>query len=72
MTCQASEEDLLPKLEELGFEKGWGKDRTRIKETMNLLLDIMEAKILFYSCITFLIRDNLLVLVLCQLLRCGN
>lgn len=40
---QASEEDLLPKLEELGFEKGWGKDRSRIKDTMNLLLDIMEV-----------------------------
>ena len=40
---QTSVEELLPKLEELGFGKGWGKDQHTIKETMNLLLDILEV-----------------------------
>ena len=40
---QDDEENLWGKLEELGFERGWGKDVPRIKETMNLLLDILEV-----------------------------
>ena len=35
--------ELLPKLEELGFERGWGEDRARIQETVRLLLDILEV-----------------------------
>ena len=41
--------ELLPKLEELGFERGWGKDRARIQETMRLLLDILEVSSLAVS-----------------------
>ena len=40
---QDDKENLWGKLEELGFERGWGKDVPRIKETMNMLLDILEV-----------------------------
>ncbi|MCW3490156.1 sucrose synthase [Dethiobacter alkaliphilus] len=32
-----------PALQELGFEPGWGRDLPRIRETMRLLSDILEA-----------------------------
>jgi sucrose synthase len=31
------------KLKDLGFEPGWGKDAGRVRETMHLLLDLLEA-----------------------------
>lgn len=32
-----------PRLRELGFEPGWGSDAQRVRETMRLLLDLLEA-----------------------------
>ena len=34
---------LCPALRSMGFEPGWGRDATRMRETMQLLLDILEA-----------------------------
>ena len=36
-------EQVLGKLEELGFEAGWGKNAARIQDTMRLLMDILEV-----------------------------
>jgi sucrose synthase len=36
-------EDMAPELAVLGFEPGWGERAPRIRETMQLLLDILEA-----------------------------
>jgi sucrose synthase len=36
-------DELSVKLRALGFEPGWGRDAARITETMQLLLDILEA-----------------------------
>jgi sucrose synthase len=36
-------EDLSRELRRLGFEPGWGRTPARIRETMELLLDILEA-----------------------------
>jgi sucrose synthase len=36
-------EELTRELRRLGFEPGWGRTPTRIRETMELLLDILEA-----------------------------
>ena len=36
-------EELAPRLRALGFEPGWGKDAARIRNYMELLLDILEA-----------------------------
>ncbi len=41
--ADASWEALSPKLRALGFEPGWGNRSRRIEETMQLLLDILEA-----------------------------
>ncbi|MDW7649743.1 MAG: sucrose synthase [Bacillota bacterium] len=35
--------DVSPKLQELGFEPGWGKDVGRIRDTLRLLSGILEA-----------------------------
>lgn len=40
--------EVLQKMEELGFERGWGRDRARIRETIGLLLDILE--VCLHSC----------------------
>ena len=34
---------VCPELRTMGFEPGWGKDVRRMRETMQLLLDILEA-----------------------------
>jgi len=34
---------LAADLRELGFEPGWGRDAARVRETMQLLLDLLEA-----------------------------
>ncbi len=36
-------EDMYPELRSYGFEPGWGNDVARIRNTMQLLLDILEA-----------------------------
>ncbi|EIC19712.1 sucrose synthase [Thiorhodovibrio frisius] len=36
-------EELAPDLRPLGFEPGWGCDAARVRNTMGLLLDILEA-----------------------------
>ncbi len=36
-------EDVAPELAVIGFEAGWGQRAERIRETMQLLLDILEA-----------------------------
>ncbi|MBK5971144.1 MULTISPECIES: sucrose synthase [Thiorhodovibrio] len=36
-------EELAPELRALGFEPGWGSDAARVRSTMGLLLDILEA-----------------------------
>ena len=36
-------EDVYPELRSYGFEPGWGNDVARIRNTMQLLLDILEA-----------------------------
>ena len=36
-------EELAPRLRSLGFEPGWGKNAGRIRASMELLLDILEA-----------------------------
>jgi sucrose synthase len=36
-------ENLYPELRTYGFEPGWGNDAARIRDTMRLLLDILEA-----------------------------
>ncbi|MBN1417664.1 MAG: sucrose synthase [Planctomycetes bacterium] len=36
-------EEVSPRLRHLGFEPGWGKDAGTMRETMQLLLDILEA-----------------------------
>ncbi|WPL19940.1 Mannosylfructose-phosphate synthase [Thiorhodovibrio winogradskyi] len=36
-------EELAPELRPLGFEPGWGCDAARVRNTMGLLLDILEA-----------------------------
>ena len=35
--------EVAPEMRALGFEAGWGDDNARIRETMGLLLDILEA-----------------------------
>ena len=35
--------EVAEQLRELGFEAGWGSRLGRIRETMNLLLDILQA-----------------------------
>ena len=36
-------EELAPRLRAMGFERGWGKNAGRIRASMELLLDILEA-----------------------------
>ena len=36
-------DDLHPELRSLGFEAGWGNNRKTVRESMRLLLDILEA-----------------------------
>ena len=40
---QASHQDVADLIQHLGFEKGWGNTVMRIRETMSLLLDILQA-----------------------------
>ncbi len=42
-TLQGGEDDFPRELRRLGFEVGWGRTRERISESMELLLDILEA-----------------------------
>ena len=35
--------EFSPELNRLGFEVGWGDDAARVRETMQLLLDVLEA-----------------------------
>jgi len=35
--------ELAPKMNQLGFAPGWGHNATRVAETMNMLMDILEA-----------------------------
>lgn len=39
----ANYRDLCAELRAMGFEPGWGRDAARMRETMQLLLDILEA-----------------------------
>lgn len=41
--ADAEWDELAPRLRALGFEAGWGRDASRIRETMSLLSDILEA-----------------------------
>lgn len=35
--------ELAPKMNQLGFAPGWGHNANRVAETMNMLMDILEA-----------------------------
>lgn len=44
LLSQITWDEVSPRLLELGFETGWGKDVQTIREQFKLLLDIMQVR----------------------------
>jgi hypothetical protein len=36
--------DFAPRLYDMGFERGWGKDAKTVREQVKLLLDILQVR----------------------------
>jgi hypothetical protein len=36
--------DFAPKMYDMGFERGWGRDAAKTKEQVKLLLDILQVR----------------------------